>query len=416
LNFERLLSPNYLAHPLLDPNYFDKDPEGAGALRQALDDMRRGPDAYNAHLNRLLRPWDDPRPLSQNLSELHSYLREVDLYLRELLQLVPSPAGMALAPLPSVTGTNDLMALMDTVFTSEDRRARFEAQRKVGLARLFFDVDHTDDVQNGPAHTRRLEECLARELWARVTRSRRLTVSFSLTNDGKSIHYRLGAPGAGEDSWPVHLRRIARPVGGKMTHVHVFYHSCRFKRRYRFRKLEPLAPEEIDPEDVPIWEELRRGMSGSIVSKMIRKGEIDPQKIGDLIGAMFIVKNAGEVERLQAMLYDIFGGPFRWREAVDTIKSHDDRSRLHEQSAGGFQVRKSLVGVLHRPDDAGRAPYIFNVEFQIYTLEGFLRTVHSRHEASHEQLKLRQFLEGLLPYLFPATIYGETTLRSCLIK
>ncbi|TPW14289.1 MAG: hypothetical protein FD129_1110, partial [bacterium] len=173
MNFERLLAPDYLAHPLLDPNYFTRDPEGAVALRQALDDMRRGPDAYNAHLNRLLRPWDDPRSLGQNMAVIHSYLREVDLYLREMLQLVPAPAARALGPLPLVTGTNDLMALMAIMFTSEDRQARYEAQRKIGLARLFFDVDHTDDVQNGPAHTRRLEECLARELWARVTRARR---------------------------------------------------------------------------------------------------------------------------------------------------------------------------------------------------------------------------------------------------
>ena len=66
------------------------------------------------------------------------------------------------------------------------------------------------------------------------------------------------------------------------------------------------------------------------------------------------------------------------------------------------------------PDDGGRAPYIFNVEFQIYTLEGFLRTVHSRHEASHERMKLRQFLEGLLPYLFPPRIYGDDALAACL--
>ncbi|HEX7878623.1 MAG TPA: hypothetical protein VF720_04405 [Candidatus Eisenbacteria bacterium] len=416
MNIERLLAPDYAAHPILDPDWLEKDPEGAGALRQALSEMSAGPENYNAHLNRLLRPWDDPRALNQNLPVIHSYLREVDLYLRELLQLVPPDAAGKLAPLAAVTGTNDLKHLLDLVFTADGKRARFEAQRKIGLARLFFDVDHTDDIQHGPAHTRALEECLARELWAHVTRARRFTVSFSLTPDGETIRYRLGPPEKGEDSWPVHLRRIARPVGGRPAHVHVFYHSCRFKRRYRFRTVEPLAPQEIDPDDVPIWEELKRGRSGSIVSKMIRKGEIDPQKIGDLIGAMFIVKDAAEVERLQAMLYDIFGGPFRWREAVDTIKSHDDRRRLHEQSAGGFQVKKSIVGVLHRPDDAGKPPYIFNVEFQIYTLEGFLKTVHSRHEASHERMKLRQFLEGLLPYLFPAGIYGEETLKSCLGK
>ena len=44
-------------------------------------------------------------------------------------------------------------------------------------------------------------------------------------------------------------------------------------------------------------------------------------------------------------------------------------------------------------------------------VEGFLRTVHSRHYASHQRLKLRQFLEGLLPYLFPVGIYGEALIR-----
>jgi hypothetical protein len=51
---------------------------------------------------------------------------------------------------------------------------------------------------------------------------------------------------------------------------------------------------------------------------------------------------------------------------------------------------------------------------QIYTVEGFLRTVHSRHYASHQRLKLRQFLEGLLPSLFPTSIYGESLVRRCL--
>lgn len=414
MNLERILSPDYSAHPMLDPDYLQRDPEGAGALYKALFDMKSGQAAYNEHLNRLLRPWNDPRPIFENLGLIHSYLREVDLYLRELLHLLHGSDDGRLQPLASVTTTNDLLALMQVAFLGEDRRERFEAQRKVYLARLFFDVDHTDTVQNGPEHTRMLEECLSRELWSRVTRSRRFTVSFSLSPDNETIRYRLGTPEPGEDSWPVFLRRLRRPVGGRPSLVHVFYHSCRFKRRYRFRHPEPLTPEEIDPDDVPIWEELRRGMSGSIVSKMIRKGELDPQKIGDLIGAMFIVKDAAEVDRLQSMLYDIFGGPFRWREAVDTIKSREDRRRLNEQSAGGFEVKKSLVGVLYRPEDTKRPPYLFNVEFQIYTLEGFLRTVHSRHEASHEQLKLRQFLEGILPLLFPAHVYGEDVVRSCL--
>jgi hypothetical protein len=130
---------------------------------------------------------------------------------------------------------------------------------------------------------------------------------------------------------------------------------------------------------------------------------------------MFIVKDVEEVSQFQAILYDIFGGPLRWIEEVDTIRNEAERARLNEQSGQGYEVRKSLVSLLHGPAD-GRAPYLFSVEFQIYTLEGFLRTVHGRHYASHEKLKLRQFLEGLLPYLFPARIYGEETILACLTE
>ena len=36
----------------------------------------------------------------------------------------------------------------------------------------------------------------------------------------------------------------------------------------------------------------------------------------------------------------------------------------------------------------------FPVEIQIYTLEGFLRTVPGAHDANHLALKLRQFLRS----------------------
>jgi hypothetical protein len=51
------------------------------------------------------------------------------------------------------------------------------------------------------------------------------------------------------------------------------------------------------------------------------------------------------------------------------------------------------------------------VEIQIYTLEAYLRTVCGAHEASHLALKLRQFLYGLVPKLFPRAIYGADWLK-----
>ena len=411
MNLDRILSPGYEAHPFLDPDYLQKDEQSARALYKSLFEMKKGAVIYTRHLNRLLRPWNTPHTLAENKALIHLYLREVDLYLRQLLKLMPAGPAAALAPLDSVTNTNDFLDLMHIAFLGSDRQERFEAQRKLYLAKLFFDVDHSLDVQYGKDHSAALEACLEQELWSCVSRSRYLTVNYAMAGDGARMDYSIGRPGPFQESWRVHLRRLKRNVGGRPTVVHVFYYSCRFKRQYRLGHGSH-GPEEESGEQ-QIWTELQGGRSGSIVSKMIRKGEVDPHKIGDLIGAMFIVKDAGEVEHLQSMLYDIFGGPLRWLEEVDTIRSAAERSRLNEQSAAGYEVRKSLVGLLHHPGD-GRQPYLFSVEFQIYTLEGFLRTVHGRHFASHEKLKLRQFLEGLLPYLFPARIYGNDAILRCL--
>ncbi len=412
MNFDRVLRPDYRAHAILDPDYLQKDEEGARSLYKAFFEMKRGPDSYNQQLNHLIRPWNDPRPLPENLAMIHSYLREVDLYVRELLRLVPPEPAEALTPLRTITETNDFLELMQVAFLGSDRRERFEAQRKLYLAKLFFDVDHTTDVQNGPFHAKVLQECLEKELWSNVTRVRPVSISYSIAPDGEKIDYSIGHAAEGQETWHVNLRRLRRNVGGKPTIVHVFYSSCRFKRQYILRHPGSSASDENAVEE-KIWAELQRGRSGSIVSKMVRKGEADPHKIGDLIGAMFIVKDVKEVGDLQSMLYDIFGGPMRWREEVDTIRNRDDRTRLNEFSASGYEVKKSLVGVLCQPPDADRPPYLFNVEFQIYTLEGFLKTVHSKHYASHEQLKLRQFLEGLLPYLFPASVYGAESILAC---
>ena len=52
----------------------------------------------------------------------------------------------------------------------------------------------------------------------------------------------------------------------------------------------------------------------------------------------------------------------------------------------------------------------FNVDLND-ALESFLRTVCGAHHANHLALKLRQFLLGLVPVLFPARIYGKDWLH-----
>src|SRR5262249_9294676 len=144
-------------------DYLQKDEQSARALYKTFFDMKKSSEAYNQHLNRLLRPWNEPHTLPENRALIHTYLREVDLYLRELLRLVPPDPGGRLEPLAGVTETNDFLELAQLAYLSAERRERFEAQRKLYLAKLFFDVDHTIDVQNGPLHSRFLEDCLDRE-------------------------------------------------------------------------------------------------------------------------------------------------------------------------------------------------------------------------------------------------------------
>ena len=88
-----------------------------------------------------------------------------------------------------------------------------------------------------------------------------------------------------------------------------------------------------------------------------------------------------------------------------------DALRLNPDSGSGYKVFKGDLDILHPAIPPGRLPYRFTVEIQIYTLEGFLRTVHGAHAASHLALKLRQFLYGLVPRLFPRAIYGTDWLR-----
>jgi hypothetical protein len=57
-------------------------------------------------------------------------------------------------------------------------------------------------------------------------------------------------------------------------------------------------------------------------------------------------------------------------------------------------------------DPSSSSPYLFSVEIQIFPLEAYLRTLYDAHFASHTAYKKRQFLNELLPLLFPPEIFG----------
>jgi len=408
------LRPDYHAHPMLDPDYLHRDRIGARGLIRMYLEMARNRRAHYHHLNRLLNPIDAPASPEENLETARRYFVDVNAYLREVLQLLDPTARKLLATDPEVSATNELLDLMDLAFRGDTPVLRFEAQRKLYLAKLFFDIDHDPGIQKGPDHKAYFENILDRELWIHTSRMKPVDLYYDIGSDGVRMEINTRRTAVNQEKWRFYLMRVRRTAQRRRP-IHVYHYACRFKR-----EVAPFAYEqgasEYKVEEQPIWQALHGRRSGSVLSKMIRKGEVHPRKIQDIIGAMFIVKNRDEVVELQQVLFDIFGGPLRWKDQVNTIARPGDRAYLNPESGRGYEVLKSDVDVLHVSPDENREPYIFSVEIQIYTVEGFLRTVHSRHYANHQQLKLRQFLKGLLPPLFPVAVYGAGTIERCLSR
>jgi hypothetical protein len=144
---------------------------------------------------------------------------------------------------------------------------------------------------------------------------------------------------------------------------------------------------------------------------MIRRGINNPNEISDIIGAMFIVNDNDALTDLLVLMDSCIGTPFGWRNVTDTLQKRPGGAALNEFSSKDFKVFKGDIDVLYQ-EEGDTTPYRFPVEVQIYTLESYLRTVCGAHEASHLALKLRQFLFGLVPKIFPMEIYGEGWLEN----
>lgn len=398
------------AHPMLDPDYLQRDHIGARGLVRMYLEMSRSAVAHNHYLNRLLNPLEHPLGLAENLEQARRYFVDVNAYLRELVSLLGPAARKPLAMDPEVAATNELLGLMELAFRGESPRVRFEAQRKLYLAKLLFDIDHDPGIQKGSIHKAYFESVLDRELWVHASRMKPVELYYEIGADGQSIDINTRRSDESQEKWRFYLMRVRRSRRRRRA-IHVYHYACRFKREVA-PYTHVRGASEYKVEERPIWQNLHQRRSGSIVSKMIRKGEAHPRAIQDIIGAMFIVKDLDEVVELQEVLFEIFGGPLRWKDRVNTISRPEDRALLHAQSGAGYEVLKSDVDVLY--STGASEPYIFSVEVQIYTVEGYLRTVHSRHYASHQIMKLRQFLEGLLPPLFPTAVYGEEAIRTCI--
>jgi hypothetical protein len=394
------------AHPILDPYLADHHPDFAPLFRRQHALLCESDEAYNAHLNKRLYPNGIERGFQSNLVAIAYYLNEASKYLEALLELLPRRRSAKLRPAARVSECNDLRRLMGIAFDGEGPRLEFEARRKLYIAKLFFDVAHTRTIQRGDEHRDFLASRMEQGILNRAVSEKEVDVAFSIASDGQRIEYEIGRPLPNQEVWRFHVREIDFPQDGRQVRIHVYFYSCRSKREvlpYSYVRGQQIYHLQA----VEKWSQLSLRRDASIVSKMLRKGLNDPRAIPDIIGAMFIVENLEEVEHLKLALIDELGGPFRVRNVVDTLTRPEDRDQLNRFSGAGYRVYKCEADVLYRPPDSGEEPYSFVVEIQIYTLETYLRTIHADHYASHHQLKQRQFLEGIVPLLFPQEIYPD---------
>jgi len=399
--------PDYTAHPFLDPDLFRRDRYALRYFQRLFRDSLRNDWQYSRLLNRLLHPMGDESALEVDERVLASYFDDASRYVSELSDLVAPDDRQRYEPLPEVAECNDLRELGELLFARDHadpgraRRVRFEAQRKLYLTKLLIQIEHTRVVQDGPRHRRYLIELLDRELWAFATDARDEVAAYALDPEQD-----VSRNGDDLESWNFRVRRVQRAIPGGEIDVDVYHFDTRFKRESAGYDYSPGGTEYRVAERTR-YAQMKRNRSASILSKMLRKGINDPNSITDMLGAKFIVATERDVQRLAELLHHVLGGIFLFRNQVDLFRRPEDHGMLNRFSAPDFKTFKEDVDILYRPaeQENGRA-YLFSVELQIFTVESFLQTVHSRAYTSHREYKRRQFLQGVMPYVFPASLYG----------
>jgi hypothetical protein len=404
---------DYTSHPYLNPSVWDTPSRLGKWTEYTWQRIRDDDEAYHREAARLMRPprdADDQVPPSvADVARFAEYLREADTYLHSAIHLLPESARAHIVPAEEVARCNDLRDLLAMIFAGGDPRRRFEAQRKIYLANLLLDIDHSRPIQDGPLHLAYFDDLLDGAVWRYRQQVHEVQVGYRLDADGETVRY-SSRPAQDDQVFTFRSSFLERRQAGRTTTLDVLYSSCRFKQSVLPLSFETVAGRRHVIEQVR-WGNMRQHRSGSVLSKMIRRGVNNPSEIADLLGAMFIVYDEDAVGDLLELLDAGLGNPFGWRNVTDSLSAVGTGTRLHPHAGRGYRVFKGDVDILMPGGGPGRPPYRFTVEFQVHTLESFLRTVCSTHNANHRALKLRQFLMGLVPYLFPAAIYGTGWLR-----
>lgn len=410
-NKEDIWAVDHAAHPQLDPEFSSRRSRLLQLIRLTYRRILRDDEVYRREMSRLFFPIDT-EPDSHSLAELQAkaldYLQEADTYIASTISLLPEASRPSVLLVPQVADSQDMRQLLGLSFHGDNGRIRYEARRKLFLAQTLLHIDQSRTIQDGPRHLTHFEQIMNDGLWKHTQQIHDLHIGFHLGSDGDSIQYTT-RPSETDQLWDFRSTFVQKRRGGRDISLDVLYYNCRFKMA-----VTPISFEIVDGAHRVLeqvrWGDMRQESSGSVLSKMIRKGINNPDEIGDLIGAMFIVHDNDALNDLLILLDSCLGTPFGWRNVTDSLTQHPSGSALNTFSSKGFKVFKGDVDILME-ESGGGAPYRFPVEIQIFTLESYLRTVCGAHDASHLALKLRQFLFGLVPKIFPRAIYGSDWLE-----
>ncbi len=388
----------YRAHPLLDPRLPGRQPGLARYWLGRWRELARDPSALRRTAEAFVAPLAGSQAVRQSLDR---YFAEADAYVEGMLSPLSATMRERLGIERIVRESSDLGELLRLALEGRTGRLQYEARRKLYLGKLLFDIDHCRSVRDGPRHREFFEKLLDGGLWRYARSGRDEEVCCRLTPAAEGLE--VGVPPSGEARcWRFNVRHLVFADGA--PDIEVYHYLSRFRRN----PAHPPEPEAVADESDGRVSGPRNGLpgrSGSILGKMIRRGIGDAGRVPDLLGAMFIVRERRQAFALERRLLGLFGGPFRWRDRVDTLTSDRQRDRLNGTSSGGFQVLKGIMDILLE-DERETLPYLFSVEIQILPLEPYLRTIHEGHSASHAAYKRRQLLEELVPVLFPASLYG----------
>ena len=199
------------AHPLLDPAFLERPSRLRRFLRGFYERIRQDDDAYRRAVAAQIHPPGAPSDWASDSLRLAEILQEADAYIREIVNLLPSPAEAHARPADCVTACDDLRDLITLVVTHPDPRVRFEARRKLYLMRLFLQVDQSRHIQDGPRHKAFFEELLQQGLWRHARQVHEVEIGYNIDATGQAIQYNLRPSGPAALAVPLECPRARRP-------------------------------------------------------------------------------------------------------------------------------------------------------------------------------------------------------------